>query len=141
MSRLFDVADVVEGDKWTDEIGNSRGFGVPYDKLYDDQSPLIVADICTRPNTAKVAGVIGSVATVYVIRPFGVTVSATRPNRCVLGEFPDFEQSLIDELGMEAERAASYVLYTGIPGWTTAQPFLTSSDGATVSSGSTVQDT
>jgi hypothetical protein len=133
MSRLFDVVDVEHGDSWTDELGNKRGFGVPWDVPYDDQQPLIVTDICTRTNTSLVAGVISSGAVVYTIRPFGASVSAMRPNRCVMGEFPDYEDSLITKLGLESERAAAYVLYNGITGWTTAQPFLTSSDVATVS--------
>jgi hypothetical protein len=133
MSRLFAAVDVEHGDSWTDELGNKRGFGVPWDVPYDDQQPLIVTDICSRANTSLVAGVIASGAAVYTIRPFGVTVSGSRPNRCVLGEFPDFEDSVITRLGLESERAAAYVLYNGITGWTTAQPFLASSDVATVS--------
>jgi hypothetical protein len=108
---------------------------------YDDQPPLIVTDVCTRTNTALVSGVINSQPVVYTIRPFGVSVSAQRANRCVLGEFPDFEKSLIDKLTAESEAAAAYTLFNGIPGWTTAQPFLLNSDTLTVSPGATVQDT
>lgn len=132
MSRLFDVADVQRGD--------GRWSGVPYDVPYDDQAPLIVQDVCTRANVARVAGSLSSTAVVYTIRPVGAMISASRPNRCVLGEFPDFEKGMIDDLDEEAERAAAYVLYQGIPGWTSAQPYLTSSDVATVTSGTlTVQ--
>jgi hypothetical protein len=141
MSRLFDVAEVIRGDTWTDALGNPRNFAGPYDVQYDDQMPLIATDICTRTNTSLVSGKIGSSSVVYTVRPFGVTVSASRPNRCVLGEFPAFEKDLIDRLDRESERAASSVLYSGITGWDSTCPFLLNTDVATVSSGSTVQDT
>jgi hypothetical protein len=133
MSRLFDVADVEEGDgNWS---------AMTYDVEYDDQQPLIVTDVCTRTNTALVSGLISSGALVYKIKPFGVTVTASRPNRCVMGEFPDYEADLIAKLDREVERAASSVLYSGIPGWDNTQPYLTSSDVTAVSAGTTVQDT
>ena len=141
MSRLFDVADVIRGDTWTDDLGNPRNFAGPYDVLYDDQAPLIATDICTRTNTSLIAGVITSTPVVYTIRPFGVMVSASRPARCVLGEFPDFEKALIDKLDRESERAAAAVLYAGITGWDSTCPFLLNTDVATLSSGATVQDT
>jgi hypothetical protein len=143
LSRLFDVADVIDGDKWTGpEDGQQRGFGVAYDVQYDAEArPLIVQDICTRANVARVAGSTSASAVVYTIRPFGAMVSAYRPNRCVLGAFPEFDQALQDDLKNTAWRAACYVLYNGMPGWTNAQPFLLNSDVATVATGTTVQDT
>lgn len=133
MSNLFDVAEVLDGDgPWS---------GVPYDRQYDAGArPLIVQDICTRANVARVAGSISNPAVVYVIRPVGVMVSALRPNRCVIGEFPDFDASLHADLKSDAQRAAAYVLWNGIPGWTSAQPFMTSSDVTDVGSSATVQD-
>lgn len=134
MSTLFEVAEVLDGDgPWS---------GVPYDEQYDAGArPLIVQDVCTRANTALVAGSTSATAVVYTIRPFGAMVSASRPNRCVPGEFPDYEASLRADLKQDAERAAAYVLYNGIPGWTTAQPFLASSDVTVAGTGTTVPDT
>lgn len=141
MSRLFDVAEVIKGDTWTDKLGNPRNFAGPYDVQYDDQAPLIATDICSRTNTSLIAGVIGSSPVVYTVRPFGIMVSASRPNRCVLGQFPEFEKQLIDKLDRESERAAAAVLYAGITGWDSTCPFLLNSDVVTLSSGTTVQDT
>ena len=141
MSRLFDVAEVIRGDTWTDDLGNPRNFAGVYDVQYDDQAPLIATDICTRTNTSLVAGVISSTPVVYTVRPFGVAVSASRPYRCVIGQFPEWEKQLIDKLDRESERAAAYVLYAGITGWDSTCPFLLNSDVVTVSSGTTVQDT
>lgn len=134
MSTLFEVATVLDGDgSWS---------GVPYDEQYDAGArALVVQDICTRANVARVAGSLGNPAVVYTIRPFGAMVSALRPNRCVPGEFPDFEASLHADLKHDAQRAAAYVLWNGIPGWTSAQPFLTSSDVTNVGTITTgVQD-
>lgn len=133
MSSLFDVAEVLDGDgPWS---------GVPYDEQYDSGSrPLIVQDVCTRANVARVAGSLGNPAVVYTIRPFGAMVSAFRPNRCVIGDFPDFDASLHADLKSDAQRAAAYTLWNGIPGWTSAQPFMTSSDVVDVGSSLTVQD-
>lgn len=141
MSRLFDVANVIRGDTWTDALGNPRNFAGPYDVQYVDQVPLIATDICSRTNTTLISGVVGSQAVVYTVRPFGIMVSATRPHRCVLGEFPEWEKELIAKLDRESERAASAVLYNGITGWDSTCPFLLNTDVTTVSSGSTVQDT
>jgi hypothetical protein len=134
VSTLFEVADVVDGDgSWS---------GVPYDEQYDAAArPLIVQDVCTRANTALVAGSTSDVAVVYTIRPFGAMVSAMRPNRCVIGEFPDFDASLESDLRLDSERAAAYVLWNGIPGWTSAQPFMASSDVVTSGTGATIQET
>lgn len=134
MSTLFDVAEVRDGDgPWS---------GVPYDEQYDAGArPLVVQDVCTRANVARVAGSLGNPAVVYTIRPFGAMVSAFRPNRCVPGEFPEFEAALHADLKSDAERAAAYVLWNGIPGWTSAQPYIVSSDVTDVGSISTnVQD-
>lgn len=134
MSNLFDVAEVLDGDgPWS---------GVPYDRQYDAGArPLIVQDICTRANVARVAGSLGNPAVVYTIRPVGAMVSALRPNRCVIGDFPDFDASLHADLKSDAQRVAAYVLWNGIPGWTSAQPFMTSSDVTNVGTTATnVQD-
>jgi hypothetical protein len=133
VSSLFDVAEVLDGDgPWS---------GVPYDEQYDAGArPLIVQDVCTRANVARVAGSLGNPAVVYTIRPFGAMVSALRPNRCVIGDFPDFDASLHADLKQDAQRAAAYVLWNGIPGWTSAQPFMTSSDVTDVGTSATVQD-
>jgi hypothetical protein len=141
MSRLFDVAEVIRGDTWTDDLGNPRNFAGVYDRQYDDQVPLIATDICTRTNTSLIAGVVGALPTLYTIRPFGVTVSASRPNRCILGQFPEFEDELIKRLDRESERAAAATLYGGVTGWDNTCPYLLSSDVTTVGSGTTVQDT
>lgn len=129
MSTLFEVAEVLDGDgPWS---------GVPHDEQYDAGGrALIVQDVCTRANVAVVAGHTGTPAVVYTIRPFGAMVSALRPNRCVPGEFPDYEASLHADLKMDAERAAAYTLWNGIPGWTSAQPFMLNSDVATATSAS-----
>jgi hypothetical protein len=134
MSTLFEVAEVIDGDgPWS---------GVPYDEQYDDAArPLIVQDVCTRANVALVAGSTSDVAVVYTIRPFGAMVSAQRPNRCVLGEFPDFDAALESDLKLDSERAASYVLWNGIPGWTGAQPTMVNSDVAVSGTGTTIQET
>lgn len=133
MSTLFEVAEVLDGDgQWS---------GVPYDEQYDAGArPLIVQDVCNRANTALVAGSTSATAVVYTIRPFGAMVSASRPNRCVPGEFPDYEASLRADLKNDAERAAAYVLWNGIPGWTSAQPFLTNSDVTSLAGATAVQD-
>jgi len=133
VSTLFEVAEVLDGDgPWS---------GLPYDEQYDAGGrALIVQDVCTRANVALVAGSTGLPAVVYTIRPFGAMVSALRPNRCVPGDFPDYEASLHADLKLDAERAAAYTLWNGIPGWTTAQPFLASSDVTAVSSSTSVQD-
>lgn len=134
MSTLFEVAEVLDGDgPWS---------GVPYDEAYDAGArALIVQDVCTRANVAVVAGSTGNPAVVYTIRPFGAMVSALRPNRCVPGDFPDYEASLHADLKLDAERAAAYVLWNGIPGWTSAQPFVLNSDVVDATgSATTVQD-
>lgn len=126
MSRLTDVATVE----------SSSEFGVPYDVDYDAAArPLIVQDLCARANTALVAGSTSKTAVVYTIRPFGAMVSALRPNRCLPSDFPAFEAGLNSDLTREEHRVAAYVLYNGLPGWTSAQPFLLNSDVATVASG------
>lgn len=133
MSTLFEVAEVVDGDgPWS---------GVPYDEPFDAGGrALIVQDVCTRANVAVVAGHTGTPAVVYTIRPFGAMVSASRPNRCVPGEFPDYEASLHADLKQDAERAAAYTLWNGIPGWTSAQPFMLNSDVVSQSAATPVQD-
>lgn len=130
MSTLFEVADVVDGDgPWS---------GVPYDQQYDASArALVVQDVCTRANAAVVAGSTSKTAVVYTIRPFGAMVSAARPNRCVPGEFPEFEADLHADLKQDSDRTAAYVLWNGIPGWTTAQPFMTSTDVTDVGTVST----
>jgi hypothetical protein len=121
--------------------GDGPWSGVPYDEAYDAGGrALIVQDVCTRANVAVVAGSTGAPAVVYTIRPFGAMVSALRPNRCVPGEFPDYEASLHADLKLDAERAAAYVLWNGIPAWTSAQPFLLNSDVVAPAAGSPVQD-
>jgi hypothetical protein len=135
MSKLLDLADVVRGDgPWS---------AVAYDVEYDDQRPLIGTDVCTRNNTALIDGVISSGAVVYTIHPFGATVSAVRPHRCVPGDgdFEEYERDIIATLDEEAEHTATYVLYNGIPGWGSAQPYFLNSDVHTLSAGTTVQDT
>lgn len=126
MSDLFQVAEVIKGDgPWS---------GVPYDRQYDASAKaLLVQDVCVRANTTLVAGSTSLPAVVYTIRPVGAMVSAVRPNRCVLGDFPDFEAGLLEDLDADSSRAAGNVLYNGLPGWTSAQPYLVSSDVATVS--------
>ena len=128
MSRLFEVAELEDGDgPWS---------SVAYDRQYDaGAKALIVQDVCDRANTTLVAGSTANAPVVYTIRPFGAMVSATRKNRCVLGEFPDFEASLHGDLLADSDRAAGNVLYNGLPGWTSAQPYLASSDVATVPAG------
>lgn len=137
MSNLFDVADVVNGDgEWS---------GLAYDVTYDHSAEqLIVQDICTRANVAQVAGGTNNAPSVlYTIRPFGAMVSAQRPNRCVnRDEFPEMDayvDALKASLTFEAQRAASYVLYNGIPGWDSTAPFLLNTDVETV--GSVANDT
>jgi hypothetical protein len=134
MSTLFEVAEVIDGDgPWS---------GVPYDEQYDAAArPLIVQDVCIRANTALVAGSTSDVAVVYTIRPFGAMVSAMRPNRCVIGEFPEFDAALESDLRSDSEHAATYVLWNGIPGWTGAQPTMVNSDVAVSGTGATVQET
>lgn len=133
MSSLLEVADV--------ETGDGHWSAMPYDVEYDDQTPLIVTDICTRTNTSLVAGVINSTPVVWTIRPFGASVSASRANRCVMGEFPEWEAELISRLDGEADRVCASVLYNGIAGWGNANPFLLNSDVLHQSPGTTVQDT
>lgn len=133
MSTLFQVAEVLDGDgPWS---------GVPYDKEYDARArPLIVQDVCTRANVAVVAGSTSLPAVVYTIRPFGAMVSASRPNRCVPGEFPEYEASLRADLKQDAHRAASYVLWNGIPGWNATEPYITNSDVTAVAGAASIQD-
>lgn len=125
----------------TADVQSSTEFGVPYDVQYDAAArPLIVQDLCSPANTALVAGSTSKTAIVYTIRPFGAMVSAARPNRCVPGDFPEFERGLSDDLTAEEHMAAAYVLYNGLPGWDSTAPFLLNTDVATVSAGSnTVQ--
>lgn len=135
MSDLFDVVTPVDGDgPWS---------GVPYDVHYDASGEtLIVQDVCLRANMAKVAGGVDQApSVVYTVRPFGVMVSAKRPNRCVVGDFQDLVDGLHASLRLDGVRSAAYVLWNGIPGWDSTAPFLLNSDVDTVSSGTTVQET
>lgn len=126
---LFGAAHVVDGDgDWT----------VGYDtEVIRAAGALSVSDWCSV-SPQVVAGNNAESVPVYRISSFSAQITAKRPVRCSPAEASQIIHDLLIE---QTERAASYALWFGVPGWGAANAYLLNSDVTSVGQAATPLDT